>query len=271
MSGIVTKIIEKYNFSPKMSVSDLEVGTGYINLVSNLGLPELLINPGLNLKNIRPGITITKPSKSLEEEIVREIAKRILQNRYGFSKDQVNALFTIQTNVQCESISGKTLNIAIFNKHQKRMEEETIGEMAHRLLWDTEKANEIQRDRCKFVEAFERIDYPDRFTLESVKERLNKYDIFTLPDLQALADVMIMLCICPTELTSLRITDARVTEQWLSPTISTVKSLSSLDDSESESDPDQNKDKDAVSLAKQVPEVLKIDFFLLTLDSVYTY
>ncbi|CAG8518961.1 hypothetical protein C2G38_2184908 [Gigaspora rosea] len=290
MSAIITKIVEKYNLSPKMSVSDLSkyISEFLENLTDdkkqNQGQRRLrdgfkfssdqvsiLIpnqrsgkNKTINLVEGNCRITITKPSKSLEEEMVREIATRILQNRYGFSEDQVNALFTIQTNVQYESISGKNLNIAIFNKPQKRMKEETIGEMAHWLLQNklsirdiraeayalalsaknanagssrlsrlrrklkslgalptiidatkfpeiTEKANEIQRDRCKFVEAFERIDYPDHFTLESVKERLDKYNISTPPDLQALADVMIMLCIRPAELTSLRITDAGVT------------------------------------------------------------
>jgi len=62
--------------------------------------------------------------KDLEEEIIREIAKRILQNRYGFSEDQVNDLFSIQKNNQCEntyreSASGKTLNIVISNKLPK--------------------------------------------------------------------------------------------------------------------------------------------------------
>ncbi|CAG8619385.1 9299_t:CDS:2, partial [Dentiscutata erythropus] len=74
----------------------------------------------------------------------------------------------------------------------------------------TREANEIQQNRQKFVEAFERIDYPDHFTLESVKKRLDSYDVSTLPDLQALADVMIMLCIRPAEFTSLRITDTGV-------------------------------------------------------------
>ncbi|RHZ48562.1 hypothetical protein Glove_546g6 [Diversispora epigaea] len=44
--------------------------------------------------------------------------------------------------------------------------------------------------------------------LESVKKRLDEYDISTPPDLQSLADVMIMLCIRPVELISLRITNA---------------------------------------------------------------
>ncbi|CAG8490213.1 19360_t:CDS:2, partial [Gigaspora rosea] len=113
--------------------------------------------------------------------------------------------------------------------------EETIREMVHQIMRDnlsaklknlgtsfqiieatkfpdiTKDANEIQRDRRKFVEAFERIDYPDHFTFESVKKRLDKYDISILPDLQALADVMIMLCIRPSELTTLCITDSGVT------------------------------------------------------------
>ena len=74
----------------------------------------------------------------------------------------------------------------------------------------TEDANEIQSVNRKKAET-KRIDYPDEFTLESVKERLDAYDIKTSPDLQALADVMIMLCIRPAELTTLRITDAGVT------------------------------------------------------------
>ncbi|CAG8494084.1 5455_t:CDS:2, partial [Scutellospora calospora] len=47
------------------------------------------------------------------------------------------------------------------------------------------------------------------FTLESVKKRLDVYNIKTLPDCQALADVMVMLCIRPAELKTLCITDAR--------------------------------------------------------------
>ncbi|CAG8855473.1 1147_t:CDS:2, partial [Gigaspora margarita] len=56
----------------------------------------------------------------------------------------------------------------------------------------TEEANKIQRDNWKKAEA-NCIDYPDHFTLESVRERLDGYNISTSPDLQALADVMIIL------------------------------------------------------------------------------
>ncbi|CAG8731311.1 9499_t:CDS:2, partial [Cetraspora pellucida] len=114
--------------------------------------------------------------------------------------------------------SGKTkvINIATSNSYQisnptSQNSEKTIREMAHQIIKPknldtsfqiikttkfpdiTKDANEIQRDQCKFVKAFKRINYPDYFTLELVKEKLVKYDISTLPDLQALTDIMIML------------------------------------------------------------------------------
>ncbi|CAG8485074.1 33403_t:CDS:2 [Gigaspora margarita] len=129
-----------------------------------------------------------------------------------------------------------------FKFTSKQVPQETIEEMAHQLLWDklsiwdiraeayasallaknanaveatkfpdiTKEANKIQRDNQKKAEA-NYIDYPDHFILESVRERLNSYDVSTLPDLQALADVIVMLCIHLAELTTLCITDARVT------------------------------------------------------------
>ena len=57
----------------------------------------------------------------------------------------------------------------------------------------------------------EGIDYPDHFVLESVKKRLDEYDISNVPDLQTLADVMIMLCIHPAEIKNLRISNGGVT------------------------------------------------------------
>ncbi|CAG8735687.1 1221_t:CDS:1, partial [Cetraspora pellucida] len=56
------------------------------------------------------------------------------------------------------------------------------------------------------------IDYPDHFMLESVRERLDGYNVSTLLDLQAFTNIMIMLCIHPAELTTLYISDAGVTE-----------------------------------------------------------
>src|SRR5437763_10082712 len=253
MSAIVTKIVEKYNLTPKMSVTDLSKYTSEFleNITDDRkrnqarrrlrdGFKFSSEQVGVLIPNQRGGknktinmclcnrIVIASPPKNQEEEIIREIAKRILQNRYGYSEGQVNVLFSDQKN------ESKTINIAISNQLSKGMEEETIGDMAQRILRDklsirdvraeayalalsaknanagssrltrlrrelrnlnasleiieatkfpdiTEDANKIQSVNRKKAET-KHINYPDEFTLESVKERLYAYNIKTLPD-----------------------------------------------------------------------------------------
>ncbi|CAJ0835437.1 7363_t:CDS:1 [Entrophospora sp. SA101] len=296
MSAIATKIIEKYNLSPKMGLSGLSPHTSEFlkNLTDDRKWSQARrrLRDGFKFTNEQVGIlipnqrggrnrvfnplqsnktisiiegsckmVIASSPKDLEEEIIREIAKRILQNRYGFSVNQVNALFSTQENESKtkHKVPCSAVNIVISNQTPQ----ETIGDMAQRFLQDklsirdiraeayslalsasdanagssrlsrlrrelrnlnasleiieatkfpdiTEDAKQNQSDNRKKAEA-NCIDYPDEFTLESVKERLDVYDIKTLPDCQALADVMVMLCIRPAELKTLRITDAGVT------------------------------------------------------------
>ena len=57
-------------------------------------------------------------------------------------------------------------------------------------------SNKIQkecRDQCENKGIY----FPDHFSFESVKERLDFYDVSNTPNVQALADVMIMLCVRP--------------------------------------------------------------------------
>jgi hypothetical protein len=71
----------------------------------------------------------------------------------------------------------------------------------------TRSANKIQKEKHLLREN-EEINH---FALESVKERLGEYDVSNVPDLQTLADVMIMLCIRPAEIKTLRISNGSVT------------------------------------------------------------
>src|ERR1044072_9300752 len=71
-------------------------------------------------------------------------------------------------------------------------------------------SNKIQKERSEQREN-EGIDYPDHFSLESVRERLGEYDTTNEPNIQALADVMIMLCVRPVELRTLHIANGKVT------------------------------------------------------------
>ncbi|CAG8848870.1 31498_t:CDS:1, partial [Gigaspora margarita] len=139
------------------------------------------------------------------EETIRDLAQRILRDKLSIRD--------IRAEAYALALSAKNANAGSSRLSRLRRELKSLGALpaiveATKFPDITKEANEIQQNRRKFVEAFEKIDYPDHFTLESVKERLDKYDISTLPDIQALADVMLMLCIRPAELTSLRITDA---------------------------------------------------------------
>src|SRR5438128_3007352 len=84
----------------------------------------------------------------MKEEIVREKTKRILKNRYWFSKDQVNALFSAQKNESKtrRKVPCSAVNIAISNKPQKRIEEETIGDMAQRILRDKLNIRDVRAE-----------------------------------------------------------------------------------------------------------------------------
>ena len=73
----------------------------------------------------------------------------------------------------------------------------------------TRSANKIQKDRSGQREN-EGIDFPDHFSLESVKERLDGYDVSNVPNIQALADIMIMLCVRPAEIKTLCISNRGV-------------------------------------------------------------
>ncbi|RIB18262.1 hypothetical protein C2G38_2185150 [Gigaspora rosea] len=177
--------------------------------------------PPIDIIENRPDIYKKWSIKFLEnltDDKKRNQIRRRLQDGFKFSSEQVSILIPNQ-----RSSKTKVINLATSDSYQipyptPQNSEETIREMVHRIMRDnlsasvvkaeahtlansapnanagSSHANEIQRDRRKFVEAFEKIDYPDHFTLESVKERLDKYDISTLPNLQAFADVMIMLC-----------------------------------------------------------------------------
>ena len=74
----------------------------------------------------------------------------------------------------------------------------------------TRASNKIQQERNE-QRKNEGIDFPDHFSIESVMERLDLYDVSNIPDKQALADVMIMLCIRPAEIKNLRISNGGVT------------------------------------------------------------
>ncbi|CAG8832954.1 18498_t:CDS:2, partial [Gigaspora margarita] len=141
MSAVATKLIEKYNLTPKMNVSELGQYTSEF-------LKHLTDDRKRNQARRRLRDAIASPPKDLKEEIIREKAKRILQNRYRFSEDQVNALFSTQKNENKtrHKVPCSTVNIAISNQLSERMEEETIGDMAQRILRDKLNIRDVRAE-----------------------------------------------------------------------------------------------------------------------------
>ncbi len=74
----------------------------------------------------------------------------------------------------------------------------------------TKLSNKIQKEHSE-QRKNKGLYYPDHFSLESVKERLDEYDVFNILDKQTLADVIIMLCIRPAEIKNLCISNGSVT------------------------------------------------------------
>ncbi|CAG8747459.1 16992_t:CDS:2, partial [Cetraspora pellucida] len=133
--------------------------------------------------------------ENLTDNRKRNQARRCLRDSFKFSSEQ-------------RSSKTKTINFATSDRYQdpilipQELKKETIKKMTHRFLQNKLSIRNIR------AEAYALALSALNANAESVKERLDSYDTSTLPNLQALADVMIMLCIHPAELISLRITDA---------------------------------------------------------------
>ncbi|RHZ51134.1 hypothetical protein Glove_482g86 [Diversispora epigaea] len=249
MSAVATKIVEKYTLTPKMDASELSQYTSEFlkNLtddrkrnqarrrlrdgfkfsseqvsvlipnqrgrINKTKVMHEVLCSAVNLATsdsyqVPDGYQIPDPTPQNSEETIGDLAQRILRDKLSVKDVRAEAYVLV--------LSAPNANAGSSRLSRLRRELRNLGASSEiidvtKFPEITKEANEIQQNRREFVKAFERIDYPDHFTLESVKERLDNYNISNPPDLQALADVMIMFCIRPAELITLRITDAGVT------------------------------------------------------------
>jgi hypothetical protein len=141
------------------------------------------------------------------KETIRDLAQRIAQDNLS-EKDAESIAKTIS-----ESASNDSAGLSRLTRLRREMRNLGVSEkiISATFIPDTTRsANKLQKEKSLLRED-EGIDFPDHFSLESVKERLDMYDVSKAPDLQALADVTIMLCIRPAEIKTLRISNGGVT------------------------------------------------------------
>ena len=156
-----------------------------------------------------------------EGETIGETAQRIMRDNLDVR--DVKAIANAIAETASNSVAGTSSLSRLRSELRKLNAPKTIIDATFNPDM-TCLSNKIQKERRDQRES-EGIDYPDHFSLESVKERLDLYDISNIPDKQALADVMIMLCIRPAEIKNLRISNGGVTgysKNWGQQDISRV-------------------------------------------------
>ncbi|CAB4430326.1 unnamed protein product [Rhizophagus irregularis] len=141
------------------------------------------------------------------KETIRDLAQRIIRD--NISEKDVKVI----AKVLAETASNASAGLSRLTRLRRELR---ALEASEKIVSDTKipdttcSANKIQKKNILLREN-EGIYYPDHFSLESVKERLDSYDMSNIPDKQALADVMIMLCIRPAKIKDLRISNRGVT------------------------------------------------------------
>ncbi|GET52589.1 hypothetical protein GLOIN_2v1763773 [Rhizophagus irregularis DAOM 181602=DAOM 197198] len=79
-------------------------------------------------------------------------------------------------------------------------EEETVKRIVQQIVQDNLSKKDVETIEYSGQCENEGINFPDHFSLKSVKERLDGYDVSNVPNLQVLTNIMIMLCIHSTEI-----------------------------------------------------------------------
>ena len=140
-------------------------------------------------------------------ETIESIAQRIVRDNLG--EKEVKAIAKALTVISPNPVA----TTSCLSKLQSELWKLNAPEKIISATLDNKitcASNKIQKER-RVQRENEGIDFPDHFSLESVKERLDGYDVSNVPNLQALADVIIMLCIRPAEIKDLCISNGSVT------------------------------------------------------------
>ncbi len=166
----------------------------------------MILEAEVNISQVfdQNGLDINNASKG---ETIRKMAQHIIQDK--LSERNAKAISRI-----LEKTSPDTV-VALSCLSKLRRELQTLNVLekiisATKNLKTTKLSNKIQKE-CNEQRKNERLHYPDHFSLKSVKEKLDEYDVSNIPDKQALADIMIILCICPAKIKNLRISNGDIT------------------------------------------------------------
>ncbi|CAG8810790.1 36729_t:CDS:2 [Gigaspora margarita] len=217
MSAITTKFVTDHKLTNKTSLEELSQYAPEILGLLTTGTPLVdkekrhqarnCLQKGYEFSKEQVFVLIPHEKIGRKEETIKQTAQRIMKDK--LSEKDVKAI----SRTLVETSSDAVVALSRLSRLRRELwplnaSEKIISATLNPEI--TRSSNKIQKERSEKCKN-EGIDFPDHFSLESVKERLDLYDVSNIPDKQALADVMIMLCIRPAEIKNLRISNGGVT------------------------------------------------------------
>ena len=130
-------------------------------------------------------------NSTCSKEIIKEMAQRIVQD--NLSERDVKGI----SRTLAKTASDPIVTLLRLSRLQKKLQTLNTSEKiisAILIPEITRSSNKIQK-KYNEQRKNEGINFSDHFSLESVKERLDLYNMTNMPNKQVLADIMIMLCI----------------------------------------------------------------------------
>ncbi|CAB4479299.1 unnamed protein product [Rhizophagus irregularis] len=187
MSAITTKFVTDHRLTNEMSLEELSRKEQAFALI-----------PSQRTSRTKSQVT---PKEGDTE------AERIMRDSLSEKEVKLIAKALAETS---PNLVACTSSLSRLQKELRKLNAPKVIIEATKIPGMTTLSNKIQKEKSLLCED-EGIHYPNHFSLELVKERLDSYDVSNTPDKQALADVMIMLCIRPAEIKDLRISNGGVT------------------------------------------------------------
>ncbi|GBB96361.1 hypothetical protein RclHR1_27370001 [Rhizophagus clarus] len=190
MSAITTKFVTDHKLTNEMSLEELNwYVLEILELLTTVTPKEGGAEAEVNIYCVKSACQVSDIIP--EEEIIRETAQCIMRD--SLSEKEVKVIAKAIAETSPNPVASTSSLSRLQTELQKLNVSEAIIEVT-KILEMTTLSNKIQKERSLLCED-EGIYYPDHFSLELVKERLNSYDVSNTPNKQALADIMIILCI----------------------------------------------------------------------------
>src|SRR6185369_6569227 len=206
MSAIASEIIKKYGLTPQMDSSQLSAyANEFCTKISDWRVRKNARTRLRDLKFSPEQISALLPDQRQQSKpaTVRNKAQEIIE-----STDPIGEAFI--TNL-LEGAYATPENVVTIDSRLKRLRHELRKKGAPEEIINATLDDDITRESNKKQNADRKlharigISPSKHFNLESINARLQSYDTAKSPNIQALADVIVMLCMRPAEVTTLQI------------------------------------------------------------------